>query len=126
MEKGVGVGTRVVNFLVDTLVVFILTFLFNKFWEFKVYYWGYPYVPFYLLMVAMTVLYYTIFEIINGRSVGKYVTISKVVNVQGGKPSFLQILIRSIFRVFPLDFLLIPFKDITVHDWISKTRVVEK
>ena len=70
-------------------------------------------------------IYYTFFEAIFKRSPSKWLTISKVVNKQGGKPAFWQILIRSLIRLTIIDCFFIPFLDKPLHDYLSKTEVVE-
>ena len=44
--KKLGDGTRVLNFLVDTLLYWILAILLYKWWNFHVLYWGYMHLNF--------------------------------------------------------------------------------
>jgi uncharacterized RDD family membrane protein YckC len=123
--KEVGVGTRVLNFLVDTILIYLLSFGLYKWWSFNVMYRDYTYFPFYQFFAATIVVYYTIFETIWSRTPGKWVTMSKVRNVSGGKPAWYQIVLRSIIRLTIIDCFFIGFLDRTLHDALSKTRVVE-
>ncbi|HXL54878.1 MAG TPA: RDD family protein, partial [Chitinophagaceae bacterium] len=59
------------------------------------------------------------------RTPGKWLSLSKVVNKKGKKTSFLQILLRSIVRLTIIDCFFIPFLDKPLHDYVSKTEVVE-
>lgn len=120
-----GFGTRVLNFIIDTLIIFGCTYGINKWWDFQVMYWHYPFIPFYTIFWITMFVYYTIFELIFKRSPAKWLTISKVVNKSGGKPAFWQILVRSIIRLTIIDCFFIPFLDKTLHDYVSRTEVVE-
>lgn len=124
-QNKVGIGTRVVNFVVDTAVVFLIAYGIKRSWDFNVYYWNYKELPFYTFMAVISVMYYFLFESICGRTIGKFITLTKVVTTDDAKVKPLAVLSRSILRLFPLDFLLIPFKDVTVHDYLTKTKVVE-
>lgn len=120
-----GFGTRVLNFIIDTLIVFGIAYGVNAWWVFHVMYWHYTFIPFYVFFFGLIFIYYTIFESIFKRSPAKWLTISKVVNKQGGKPAFWQILIRSLIRLTIIDCFFIPFLDKPLHDYLSKTEVVE-
>lgn len=123
--KEVGVGTRVVNFLADTILIFVLSFSFYKWWAFYVFYWKYTYFPFYTFFWATIFIYYSFFELIWTRTPGKWLTISKVRNASGKRPAWYLILLRSILRLTLIDCFFIPFLDRPLHDALSKTRVVE-
>ncbi len=71
-------------------------------------------------------IYYVAFEGITGRTIGKFITKTKVVDEQGNKPTFSMIVLRSLCRHIPfnaLSFLGDPGKG--WHDSLSKTRVVK-
>ena len=124
--KFVGTGTRVLNFLIDTLLIFIISYAFSKWYNFQVMYWGYSYLPPYSFFFISLFVYYFIFESIWRRTPGKWVSISKVVDKNGKKASVLQVLIRSLIRLTIIDLFFIPFLDgRTLHDYLSGTYVVE-
>ena len=123
--RKVGIGTRVMNFLVDTTIIFILTYILYKVWSFNVLYYHIPYYPFYYFMGLVLFLYYLVLESINGRTPGKKLTISVVVDKDGQRPGFFQIFIRSLVRVTVIDCFFIPFLDMPLHDYLSKTYVVD-
>jgi len=75
-----GFGTRVFNFIIDTLIVFGITYGINTWWDFYVMYWQYPFIPFYVFFFGFIFIYYTFFEGIFKRSPAKWLTISKVAN----------------------------------------------
>ena len=94
--RNVGFGTRVLNFIIDTLIVFGIAYGINAWWDFQVMYWHYTFIPFYVFFFGLIFIYYTFFEAIFKRSPAKWLTISKVVNQQDGKPAFWQILIAAL------------------------------
>ncbi|MDB5249915.1 MAG: hypothetical protein JWQ40_4309 [Segetibacter sp.] len=121
----VGVGTRVLNFLVDTILIFILSFIFYKWWTFYVKFWNYKYFPFYMFFHATIFVYYTIFETIFNRTPGKWLSLSKVRNAAGGRAAWYQVVVRSLIRVTLIYPFFIPILGRPLHDALSKTRVVE-
>lgn len=123
--KTVGIGTRALNFFIDTVLIFGLAFLIFKVYNFQVTYWGYQPYNFGWFFFGTGVLYYLLFETLFARSPAKWFTFSKVVNKDGGKPSFGQILIRSFTRIILIDLFFIPFLGKTLHDYLSKTNIVE-
>src|ERR1700748_1183671 len=94
-----GFGTRVFNFVVDTLLITGLTYVVNNLWDTQVMYWHYPFIPFYVIFWIMMFVYYTFFEAIFKRSPAKWLTFSKVVNKDGKRAAVWQIFIRSLARL---------------------------
>ncbi|QES90184.1 RDD family protein [Rhizosphaericola mali] len=124
--KVVGVGTRVLNFLVDTTIILILTYIINKVNTFYVSFWHFRGFAFWKIFSAVLVVYYVLGEGIFGKSLGKKMTYTIIVKKDGGAASFGQILIRSLVRLIPIDFMFIPFTDRTLHDILSNTYIIEK
>ena len=123
--KRAGFGTRVLNFFIDTLLIFGIAYIANNLWDVQVMYWHYPFIPFYTIFWIMIFVYYMLFESIFKRSPAKWLSLSKVVNIAGGKPALWQIFVRSIVRLTLIDCFFIPFLDKPLHDYLSKTEVVE-
>jgi len=129
--RAVGIGTRTINFIVDTIIISFLAFLMYRAWEFRAYYYHEYFLVssnFYAVWVFFAIsllIYYIFFESIFARTPGKWLTFSKVVNKKGAKPHFFQIVLRSIVRLTIIDCFFIPFLDKTFHDYVSKTEVVE-
>jgi uncharacterized RDD family membrane protein YckC len=121
----VGIGTRVLNFLVDTIIVSLLAYAAFKTWNWYVLYWAYPFYNFGWFFFGLLFIYYTLFELIAARTPGKWLSYSKVVNKNGKRPGLLQVLTRSIVRLTIIDMFFIPFLDKTLHDYLSETEVVE-
>ncbi len=123
--KTVGDGTRILNFLADTLLIFILAYFGFKVWNWYVLYWKYKPYNFGWFFFGILFMYYTFFEAIFSRTPGKWLSYSKVVNGEGKKPAFGWIIIRSLVRVILIDMFFIPFLGKPLHDYLSKTSVVE-
>ena len=72
------------------------------------------------------VLYYLFFELFFARTPAKWLTMSKVVAENGKRPAFWQILVRSLLRLtLIVDCVFIAFTERTLHDYVTKTAVVE-
>lgn len=121
----VGSEKRFGNFCIDTIGFFFLVFLHAMVLDvwleimpeggsdwFGVY--------FFLLYV----MYHFISEYFFGKTLGKFLTKTKVLNEEGEKPSFQQLLIRNLFRLIPLDPFSFLFSKRGWHDTISKTYVI--
>ncbi len=120
-----GVGTRVLNFVVDTLLIFLLSYLLYKWWVFYVRYWGQPYFPFYMFFYGTLFMYYFLFESLFTRTPGKWLTITKVVTTKGERPNILHILLRSLLRLTIIDPFFIALWEKPLHDKLSRTEVIE-
>jgi uncharacterized RDD family membrane protein YckC len=72
--------------------------------------------------------YYLAMESIWGRTLGKFVTGTRVISMNGRHPSFLQVLGRTLVRLIPGE----PLSILCLkpghgwHDYIPKTRVVTR
>jgi uncharacterized RDD family membrane protein YckC len=129
--KQVGIGTRVLNFIVDSLVVLFISYIISKIndyyaQQFRMQNQNFKYqFNFGYLYWVVLFFYYTLCEFIFCRTVGKLFSFSKVVTNHNKRPNILQILIRSAVRLTIIDMFFIPFLDKTLHDYLSKTAVVE-
>lgn len=120
----VGDGTRILNFLIDTLLVFLLAMIAFRTWNWYVYYWRFTPYNFGWFFFGSVFVYYTLFESLTHRTPGKWLSKSKVVNRSGKRASLLAIVIRSLARITVIDLFFSPFLGMPLHDYISKTRVV--
>jgi len=117
--------TRLLNFLVDSLIIFLLAIILSIIpGIFKTNY-TIPQVEFITccLIFVSFMLYYVILEFKYQKTVGKYITKTKVVMGNGNIPTFRDILIRTIFRLIPLDRLSYVFTTNGFHDFLSNTTV---
>lgn len=115
--KEVSKGTRIINLIVDSLLITILFASIETFITKSI-----PFLP--LIIVC---IYYSSFEYFKGQTVGKMVTKTQVVGIDGSKPSFLNILLRTILRFNPFDVFSYLFgNEQGTHDVLSKTKLIAK
>ncbi len=126
--KTVSIGNRFVHWIVDLvfiyLVLFILGYIIGIFRlrSFGMFIQNHPFV-FGLLCFY---IYFVFFEFIWGRTIGKLLTKSVVVNENGGKPTFGKILLRSLIRDVPFEpFSVLSSSSKMWHDTWTKTIVVK-
>ena len=74
---------------------------------------------------VVSLLYYGLFESLTFRTVGKYITNTKVILRDGTQPDSITILLRTICRFIPLEFISFLISPIGWHDSLSKTLVVD-
>lgn len=116
MDK-VDKGTRVLNYIIDMVAISLLTqiiviLILNR---------TDPSVLFFLIYF----LYYLVFESLAGRTLGKLVTGSKVVDRKNEKPNFFRIFFRTLLRFNPFDWLSYAFGQVQgTHDTLSRTKLV--
>lgn len=70
--------------------------------------------------------YYLLSEFLWQRTFGKILTRTKVVTITGGKPTFLQILGRTLSRSIPFEYLSYFVTMTGIHDRLSGTRVIKE
>lgn len=128
-------GSRFINYILDIIAILILIFVVSFFtallssflgWNSLLYWLGnLSDLEGQLVFLAFSVFYYSLFEGFFGRSFGKFVTGTIVVDENGEKPSFGTIFKRSLCRLIPFDGLSF-FGSRGWHDSISDTYVVNK
>jgi uncharacterized RDD family membrane protein YckC len=78
-----------------------------------------------LIAIILLFIYYVLMEGSTGRTIGKYITKTKVVNEKGEIPGFKTIFLRSLCRFIPFEaFSFLGQNSLGWHDTISKTKVV--
>lgn len=76
---------------------------------------------FYLILF----FYYFILELLFKKTLGKMVTKTKVVKKNGGKASFMNILLRTSARFIPFDIISYAFgTERGMHDVLSSTKLI--
>ncbi|RZJ66580.1 MAG: RDD family protein [Flavobacterium sp.] len=78
-----------------------------------------------LVSIFLYLVYYFVFEAITGRTLGKFITGTMVINEDGEKPTTRDALIRTLCRLIPFEAFSF-FGERGWHDSISKTYVVRK
>lgn len=59
----------------------------------------------YIIFSLLSISYYFILEVLTGRTIGKFITGTIVVDISGNKPSTFDILKRSLLRLIPFEYL---------------------
>jgi uncharacterized RDD family membrane protein YckC len=78
--------------------------------------------------IAVNLVYYIAMEALFQKTLGKLVTGTRVVNAEGGKPSFGQVVGRSFARLIPFEafsFFGGQGRPVGWHDSLAKTFVIE-
>jgi len=123
----VGSGIRFINFLIDFTVwlvlAFIVSFIIGIFVqptdEGILTLFGY------VLIFGIFIAYYAIMEIKFQKTVGKFITKTKVVKMNGERPENSDIISRTFCRLIPFDRISFLFVKNGIHDYLSKTKVVK-
>ena len=120
-----GKGRRLLNFIIDYVMQFIIGFVIAilviviKGEE------AINNIPDILIGIVALLIYYISMEGLFGRTVGKFITGTKVVNENGARPSFGQIVGRSFSRLIPFEaFSFLGEQTRGWHDSLPGTYVV--
>jgi uncharacterized RDD family membrane protein YckC len=134
LKKSASDNKRIVNYLLDLLFIFIFDFIFIfilvtvlvivapkslSFFE------GENRFQYYLFGLIFSMIYFSLFEALTGRTLAKFITKTKVVTENGEKPNFKTILIRTLCRFIPFEPASFIFSDRGWHDKWSKTIVID-
>lgn len=120
---------RFINFLIDFIVWLVLasliSFIIELFVPVTAENQGVLTLFIYILFFGSFIAYYSIMEIKFQKTVGKFITKTKVVTMNGEKPENGEIITRTFCRLIPFDRLsFLVFKN-GIHDFLSKTKVVK-
>ena len=118
----VGTKIRFLNFIIDfiswLIMVEIFTFPLNA-------NNGIQMLLGYLILLGTFIGYYAIMEIKFQKTVGKFVTKTRVIKLNGQKPQNSDIISRTFCRLIPFDRISFVFFKNGIHDILSKTKVVK-
>jgi uncharacterized RDD family membrane protein YckC len=123
-------GQRLVNYIVDNIVVRLLLFLFVSIvdqTQFLARAADDFLLLFILAIIGLLIGYYWVGEFVWGRTVGKLLTGTKVVTDEGYRPSALSVLGRTFARIVPFEAFSIFFDSdrLMWHDTWAGTMVVD-
>jgi uncharacterized RDD family membrane protein YckC len=130
---------RFLNFFIDSILCYAFTWGLSFLGEYLLRAYGFDGLQigapvlgnarFTMANMAITIAYYGLFETLISRTPGKFVTDTRVVMRDSEKPGNTAILIRTLCRQIPLEFIsFIPvFGKLPIgwHDTFSKTLVVD-
>lgn len=110
---------RLYNFLIDSMIFFGVATLFSILLNSILAQEDLKYI-----LIFIYYLYYFIMEWTTGQTVGKMITKTTVLaSDTHKKPTASSILIRTLCRLIPFDFLSYLFIPIGIHDRLSKTEL---
>ena len=119
--KKVNSLTRFINFIVDTviwlLIAAVLTFPLNAKDSTQM-------LIGYLILLVSFIVYYTLMETKYKKTIGKFITKTRVVNKDGTNPTTGDILRRTFCRLIPFDRVSFLFTPNGFHDRLSDTTII--
>lgn len=135
-------GNRFVNYIVDVIIFIVL--IFGIVFAISVLFYVFaddatvvdkfiyelenmnPFLDRLITGATLALLYFVSETLLKGKTVGKYITKTKVVLIDGSNPSYLDYLKRSCSRIIPFDPLsFLGSEGRGWHDSISNTYVVD-
>lgn len=118
-----GKRKRLVNFLIDYLLVYVYFGIVGSFTGVSDGHEVSFFVAITFLFVPM--IYFLLSEVFYGKTVGKIVTKTRVVGVEGSKLGLKKVLIRTLVRIIPFEPFSFLGSNKGWHDRVSGTYVVE-
>lgn len=118
---------RGIHYIVDTTLVILISMLFNFVAQFFIATADRSInnpIDFMLLLIAFFA-YYLFMETNFQKTIGKYITNTKVVIKDGSKPNSGDIFIRTLCRLIPFDNLSFLYTPNGFHDNLSNTKLVK-
>ena len=121
--KKVNSVTRFLNFIIDTIVWFIIVAILTNALDAKD---PIQMAVGYFIFFASYIGYYALMETKYQKTIGKWITKTKVVNKNGTKPEGGAILRRTFCRLIPFDRISFLFTPNGFHDRLSDTIVIKE
>lgn len=123
----VGSRIRFLNFTIDFIVVFILYFIVEPAFEGFLPLTSRAELSIFRIsfLIFFISLYYIPFEYKTQKTLGKIITKTKVVTLEGNKPELMDIVSRTFCRLIPFDRFSFLYSRNGFHDAISRTKVIK-
>ena len=117
--------SRFINYVIDIIAWYILAFIFAAVLGFflppTIFNTGFLVV---IIVLGSFLTYFGIMEMKFQKTLGKFITKTKVIREDGENPEISDILTRTFCRLIPLEQFSFLFFKIGLHDRLSKTKVV--
>ena len=126
---------RLLNFFFDTIVIIIIIRIFGYWlWVIENFLKSFN-IPLEILnsiidtirlalIILLSSSYYIFLETIFGRTIGKFITQTRVIRQDGANPTIIDIFVRTVLRFIPLEAISFFRSQIGWHDYLSGTIVV--
>ena len=136
-KKTAKIGKRIANYILDLIFFYIFCYILGIFLGIllpifspeSIYYLSEAEddrLLNFLFGIVIYILYYSLLEGLTGRTLAKIITRTKVVDKDGEKPDFKKIMIRTITRLIPFEWISFMGEGTGWHDTWSKTVVVDE
>ena len=119
-----GEGTRIAHFFLDTLFIFICSFIAYRWNNFNVFFYGFRPIRFGEFFFLFYLAYIFLFEFLFQRTPAKWMTKTKVVTLDGRRPALWQFIIRALVRTSMVSMFGLAWNGKPLHDSFSKTFLV--
>lgn len=119
-----GEGTRIAHFFLDTLFIFIGSFIAYRWYNFNVFFYGFRPIRFGEFFFLFYLAYIFLFEFLFQRTLAKWITKTKVVTTDGRRPALWQFIIRALVRTSMVSMFGLAWNGKPLHDTFSKTILV--
>ena len=117
--------TRFFNHVLDNLIFWVLFVIHGILFEDRIKsIMGQSAIKNIIYFLVLYFLYHFIFELLSGRTPGKFITGTKVIDEDEKKPNARTLLIRNLSRLIPFDALSYLTFEKGWHDSISKTSII--
>ncbi|TWI81717.1 RDD family protein [Lacibacter cauensis] len=132
--KFASTGQRLLNFIVDTVAFYVLNFLLGLITGLLAFALrfdgdGYPggsiQLLFLIAFVASYFLYYTLLEGAKGKTLGKLLTKTKAIQVDGSPLGYKKAFLRTLCRLIPFELFSVFFGGLMWHDSLTYTMTVQ-
>jgi uncharacterized RDD family membrane protein YckC len=119
-----GEGTRIAHFFLDTLFIFIGSFIAYRWYNFNAFFYGFRPIRFGEFFFLFYLAYIFLFEFLFQRTPAKWMTKTKVVTLDGRRPAIWQFIIRALVRTSLVSMFGLAWNGKPLHDTFSKTILV--
>lgn len=124
-------GQRIINLIIDTIAYLVIWFILSTLIMLLGFDQIYssetgeelPLTPLFILFPSFWG-YYIITEFVFQKTIGKIFTDTKVISTNGDKPTINQIIIRTLCRNIPFEYISFLAVSEGIHDRLSRTRVI--
>lgn len=120
--KKVSSLTRFLNFIIDTICWFIIAGILTFWLDAND---NLQQLLGYLILLVSYIGYYTFMEVKYQKTIGKFITKTQVVNIDGTTPNFSDIIRRTFCRLIPFDRISFLFTPNGFHDRLSETTIIK-
>lgn len=122
VDKGMRAGNFIIDIIVLTVIIELFVVVIGSFYR-ELVDSNSPALE--VLTASIFFLYYFLFELFTGKTIGKMLTKTIVVDKYGSKPKVLNLIARSLTRLILIEAITFIFGPIGLHDLISGTRVIK-